>query len=284
VRSGPYYQPIDWQLDATQREIYYDDRTDTRSTYTAGAGYRLTPRWRVNGTLGYEENDVVTTREETDGAIWSLGADWTPNPRTSVSAEYGERYLGPVYSLTARHQTRRTLFSMDVSQDISNRRTQELVDSFFILTDGAGNIVLDPNTGNPIIVNLPYQQQIDEDYINTQLRAAVRVTGLRTAVTVTASASSRDYEVSETDQDTYQLSLGVSRQLGGDYNATFNTSYLHSEGSAEGESNTYDLRLSLGKRLSPRTRASVDFLHRERDATDDYTENRIGVSLSTSFL
>lgn len=286
VRSGSFFLPFDWALDATRKETDYEDYDETRTSYTAAGGYRLNPRWRLNGRVGYEDNDVRTTRADTSGSIWALGADWTPNPRTSLSAEYGRRYLGSIYSARLSHRTKRTLLSMDLSRDISNRRSLQLVDSFFILTDANGNILIDPSTNLPIIVNIPDVEQIDEDFISTQLRAALRVTGRRTTATLTGTVSNREYELSSTDEDTFGLSLGLSRQLGADVNATLGTSYTHAERSGGSDSDVYDVRLSLGRRLSPRTRASIDLLHSERSSStaDDYTENRIGISLSTSFL
>ena len=51
-------------------------------------------------------------------------------------------------------------------------------------------------------------------------------------------------------------------------------------------SDSYDVSLSLSRQLSERTSAAINVLHREQDATsnDGYTENRIGVSVSSSFL
>lgn len=287
VRSGRYFGPLNWSLDATKRTTKYESRDDKNSRYTAGLGYRLDPQWRVRGTLGYETNDVQTRRSNTDSATWTIGGDWTPNPRTSVSADIGRRYLGQTFTASVRHRTRRTALSMDLSRDISNRRTAELVDSFFYLVDNNGNIIVDPNTGDPIIANIPELRQTDEDYINTQLRGVATVTGLRTTVTVTGTLSNRDYEVSSSSEDSYGLSVNVSRKLGGNYRATAGGTYTHASASGGSDSDTYDVRLSLSRRLSPRTNASLDLLHRDQDSTSaggGYTENRIGISLSTSFL
>ncbi len=287
VRSGRYFSRFNWNVDATRSETSFEDRDDERSNLSAGVGYRVDSHWRVRGTVGYEDNDVQTARDDTDGATWDAGVDWTPNPRTSVAVTYGERYLGNVFSGNASHRTRRTRLSLDFTRDVTNRRSSQLLDSFFFLVDAnTGNPIIDPNTGDPILVNIPELEQIDEDFLNTQVRGAVTVTGRRTTATLTATVSQRDYEVTDQDEDSLGLSLRLSRQLGGGYRASVNSRYTTTDGARDGDSDSYDVSMSLSKQLSPRTRASVNVLHREQDesAGDDYTENRIGVSLISSFL
>jgi uncharacterized protein (PEP-CTERM system associated) len=177
------------------------------------------------------------------------------------------------------------LLRASLSRDVSNRRTAELVDAFFFLVDPDGNPVIDPATGNPLIVNIPQLQQIDEDFINTQLQVALSATGRRTTVTATVTASQREFEVSGNDEESYGLALSANRKLGGDYSATAGVSARRAEDNLGGETDTYDLRFSLSRQITRRTSASLDFLHRDQDSTgNDYTENRIGLSLTTSFL
>lgn len=285
VQSGPEFVPLSWNLDATQRRTDFDGRDDKNTSYTAGIGYRVSAKWAVRATAGYEENDVDTTRTDTDGFIWNVGSIWTPNPRTSLDLTYGERYIGKVYSGTFSHRSRKTLMRVSLSRDVSNRRFAELVDAFFFLVDPNGNPVIDPITGNPVIVNIPQLRQDDEDFVNTQLQVAVSATGRRTTVTATATASQREYEKSPDEENSYGLSLSANRRLGGDYSATAGVSMRRADDSAGADSESYDLRLSLSRAISRRTSASIDFLHRNQDdGNGDYTENRIGFSLTTSFL
>lgn len=288
VRSGRIFGPLNWSLDATQRRTSYDDRDDKNSTYDLGLGYRINGQVRVRGVLGYEKNDVQTLRTDTDGNTWKLGFDWTPTQRTSISADYGRRYLGNVFSGAINHRTRRTRLSLDFSRDISNRRSAQLIDSFFFLIDSTTGLpIVDPATGDPILVNIPDLQQFDEDFLNTQVRAAIAVTGRRSSASLTVNASNRQYEISDIDEDSRGLTLSLTRQLGDGYNGSVRSSLRRAEGTAGGSSDTFDVQLSLGKKLSPRTSASLEILHRNYDGSSsnsDYTENRIGISLRSSFL
>ena len=288
IRSGRYFNAYNWSLNATQRKISYDsDRDDTtREKVWAGLGYRFNPRWSVNGNLGYEDNDVESDRSSTTGTTWDVGARWTPNPRTSVAARVGERYFGDFYSGDISHRTRRTQLSAGFSRDVTNRREQQLVDSFFFLTDGNGNPVVDQN-GNPIVANIPQLQNTNEDYINTQFRGAMTITGRRTNVTITGNVSNRDYEVSRDDEDSYSLTVSARRDLGSSYNVTLTGRAEHVDRSGSDNTDTYDVRFSLGKNLSPRTSTALELGYRDYNAESsilDYTEKRIGVSLTTTWL
>lgn len=279
VRSGRHFGQTNWSLDATQTKTHFDDRTDEITTYNAGVGYRINSTWRVRGNAGYEENDVETRRDDTNGGTWSVGADWSPNPRNSASVDFGERYFGETYSASYRHRSRKTALALSLSHDISNRRAQQFYDALFVGSD--------PTTGDPVFFRGLAIDQIDEDFLNTQLLATVTFTGKRTALTVAGSVANRDYEVSDQDEDTYLLSADLSRNLGGDLSASLGSTYTQTDSQSSGDSDTYDIRFSLSKRIVSDTSAALTLLHRTRnssDSADDYTENRIGISLTTSFL
>ena len=292
VQSGPYFGPLSWNLSATQRKTKYDTREDENSSYTVGAGYQVDPRVRVRGNVGYETNDVQSNRSNTDGSVWTVGVDWTPNPRTGVSADYGRRYLGSIYSGRINHRTKRSALTVDFSRDVTNRRSTQLEEFQLLVPNpnaepGDPPFFIDPDTNQPFTVPVFALQQIDEDYVNTQIRGALAVSGRRTTATVTASLANRKYEVTAADEDSYGLSFAVSRQLGAGFSGTVRSSLLSTDVNGGTNTDTYDVQFSLSKQISPRTSASVDLLHRNQDSSTaggDYTENRLGVSVSTSFL
>jgi len=288
ILSSRHFSAFSWSLNATQRKTFYDSdqEDDTRNNYSAGIGYRFGPRWAVNGSVGYEDNDIQTDRDDTNGVTWDVGATWTPNPRTSLNATYGDRYFGERYSGGISHRSRRTRLSADFSRDVTNRRQQQLVDSFFFLADSNGDPILDQD-GNPIIANFPQLEDTDEDFINTQLRGAMTITGRRTSVTITGEISNRDYEVSSRDEDSYGLTVSARRDLGSSINATLTGRTTHVVGADDGDSDEYDVRFSLSKNLSSRTSTALNLGYRDYNADgsrESYTEKRIGVSLTTELF
>ena len=164
--------------------------------------------------------------------------------------------------------------------------TKQLVDSFFFLADGNGNPIVDQG-GSPIIVNIPELEETDEDYVNTQIRGIVTVTGRRTTVTVSGRVSNQDYEETPRDEDRYRLDVSVTRDLGSNLHATLTGSADQVESNATSDNETYDARFSLTKALSPRSTTALTLGY--RDYNDDapgesYTEKRIAISFTTTYL
>jgi len=287
LRNGRGFGRFSWQTDLSESRTHYDDRDDKRQELSAGVGYRIDRKWSVRGSVGYEDNDVRTNRSDTNGAIWDVGASWVPNPRTSVSANYGARYFGDSYSADVRHRTRRTSLTLGLVRGVSSRRAAELVDSFFFLVDDQGGILVDPDTGDPVIVNIPEFQPLDEDFVRTSLSGGVTVTGRRSSVSLTGAIEDRAYEVSPIDEQSYDFSIRASRRLSAHLSATVRGTFSQTERDNGGSSDSYLVGVSLSRQLGRRTNASINLQHRERSADSfegSFTENRIGVSLTTRFL
>ncbi|MGB5741178.1 MAG: TIGR03016 family PEP-CTERM system-associated outer membrane protein [Sedimenticolaceae bacterium] len=290
VQNGRYFGATGWRLQATHRKVHYEDRSNDRFTNaTAGLSYRLDSHFRARGNAGYEDNSVDSDRGDTSGVIWDVGGTWTPNPRTSVDASYGQRYYGSTWSAAVNHRSKRTRFGLNASRSLDNRRNQQLVDSFFFLVDDTGEPITDPDTGAPLIANIPQLDDTDEDFINNRISAIVAATGLRTTVSLTGTFSQREYEVSDDDQDSYGMTLRATRRLGSGYDASVSSSITHFTGDNDDDddSTNYDASFSLSKQFSRRSSASLFVLYREQKSDDDddeYDERRIGLTLRTNLL
>jgi uncharacterized protein (PEP-CTERM system associated) len=302
VRSGRDFGRFDWRADASYLTTKYETRTDDRSELSGGLGYRFTPQFRVNASVGFENNDVVTNRSDTDGLFWDTSALWSPGPRTSVRANFGERYFGQRYGLDWQHLSRRTQFSLGFDRDVDNRRSEQLVDSFFYVRDTGANLELVPvtdnfvddgsfvrdvGTGQLLSLSVPTQRQIDEDYITERLRAAVVVNGRRTTFSMAGAVASRDYEVTNANEDSYDLQLALNRRMGNRFVASLSGNYQFLKDTGFGDSDYYDLRITLTRPIGRESGASLTISHHERDADNSlqsYEENRIGLSFYTGFL
>ena len=285
--SGPFFSTYNWDVRATRRATDFDDRDDTRREYSAGVGYEVTSQILLNARAGYEDNDVETREDDTDGVIWNAGATWIISPRTSLSANYGDRYFGNTYSGRISHRSRRTTLTLDATRDIENRRNSRLLDNFFFLVDENGDVLIDPITGQPIIINIPNLEETDEDFISTRLRGGVSLSGRRTNVSLTADVENREFEVSGDEADTYRVSVNASRRIAGNITASMNGQYETVDDFDGGDTDSYLVRLSLSKELSSRTTISLDASYQDRDAADnddDFNETRVGITLSTSFF
>jgi uncharacterized protein (PEP-CTERM system associated) len=162
-----------------------------------------------------------------------------------------------------------------------------LVDDFFFLTDENGDVLTDPITGQPIILNIPNIDETDEDFINTRLRGAIAFAGRRTSMSMTLDLENREFEVSRDEEDTYSVSVNASRRLAGNITASVNGRYETVNDTDDGDTDIYLVRLSLNREINRNTTISLDASYQDRDAADnddDFTETRVGITLSTSFL
>lgn len=106
------------------------DGTSLRSDFKAGRAtsddrLSATARWRIDsidtelsGSGGIEFSDMTTASRQRFNN-WGLGATWTPSPRTSVAAQYDDRFFGPSRRLSLDHRTALTSWHFGKSRSLS---------------------------------------------------------------------------------------------------------------------------------------------------------------------
>lgn len=112
--------PLGWRLSARRERVEYSDTQAASTTDRALLGLFWRPdvdlRLTVNG--GYEAADLggpVRVRYENYG----VGFDWTPSPRTRVSATAEERYFGRAHSVQIEYRTAQNAFSYSDSRSVN---------------------------------------------------------------------------------------------------------------------------------------------------------------------
>ena len=125
VDSGPAYQDWGWGAAYSKDQFDYERAADTTfESITGSLRYRINPRLFATSTFGYDRNDYFTTGKNPEGSFWSLGADWRPGRRTSLTLSAGRRYFGTTYALGFQHTTRRTAWDISYQQNLTTSRSQ----------------------------------------------------------------------------------------------------------------------------------------------------------------
>ncbi|MET0268314.1 MAG: TIGR03016 family PEP-CTERM system-associated outer membrane protein, partial [Duganella sp.] len=77
-------------------------------------------------TAGYERRDYqsLSNAQGPEGRHSALGANWTPSPRTRVSASIGRRYFGKTYAFDAAYRMRNMLWNASYHEDITTMHAQ----------------------------------------------------------------------------------------------------------------------------------------------------------------
>lgn len=283
--TGRRFGRLGAALNLSESVTYLDTREDTRRSLTASGSYRLDRKWSVRSSLGYSESDAPSSRSDNSAIDWTLGATWTPNPRTTLSAQFGHSFSGYNWSSNLTHRSRRTVIQANFSRALTNSSTliAELLEAGL---DAEGNPVLDPITGLPLLEDTILLVPTDENFIRTALGTTVTLSGRRTTLTGRAAYNHREFDVTGRTEETITLRLNASRSLAANFSATAGIGYSDLTSSSSTDDSTYDASLGLSRTLGPRSSLSANLSHRIHDRANGtgFTEQRFTLTFSTSFL
>jgi uncharacterized protein (PEP-CTERM system associated) len=125
LASGKAWHTLGWGL-AYSRQDLDNKLTGASSSQTALANlrYRLTSTLSATASGGYDKFDYQALGGRTAGRSWSAGGIWTPSQRTTVQASVGRRYFGKTGSLLASLRSRRSVWNVSYSDDVTTTRSQ----------------------------------------------------------------------------------------------------------------------------------------------------------------
>lgn len=273
-RSGTNFQRLPWQVYYRGTKYDYNRTTsvdDGSSIYhqLVGRGsYVISPVWRIDGSLGYENNSYQSVRDKTEGVLWSLGGTWTPNQRIALSLGYGGNYYGDNWYLDYRYSHRRVSWFASYQTQLTNVQQEFLQSQTFLLTSPGGLPVVDPATGQPIQVTQVSPTLTNETYVLTSFITGIGWTGNRTTAGLDVTWNDRNYQVTDNDQTDWGIGARVSRELSPDVIATARlawTNYDNSDDAISFDSNNSDrwqAGVLLTKKLSERSSISGAYDYR----------------------
>ena len=143
--SGTRFDDFTWGVNYSIRKANNTNAVDTTfESASATAGYALTRKFRVFGTVGQDWNDYLST-SGTSGSSYSVGFGWSPTRRTSLEASVGERYFGNTYSFSGSHRTRSSRWTVRYSENVSDISQQFLTQTsriFWVCNTGVTGILV----------------------------------------------------------------------------------------------------------------------------------------------
>jgi uncharacterized protein (PEP-CTERM system associated) len=89
----------------------------------------FTPRFGLTGMGGYERNSFLSIRGNPSSPTWTAGFVWTPNERTNIVANAGQRFYGATYFAQAIHRTRLTIWNFNYIEEITTFNQQSQLGS-----------------------------------------------------------------------------------------------------------------------------------------------------------
>jgi len=312
--SGPAFQVLGWGLLYGKQKTDYvspNARDTSLENVSATGRYRMTPTFTALFTVGYEDNNYVSTRGDTSGGFWSAGGDWAPSERTHLTATFGNRYFGNTMNVQFRHRTARTTFGLSASTDLVSTPAQFVVPATANTATTVDNLlrsrIADPiarqqavqsfitQNGLPVSLDSPVDFFTSQVYTQQRIEATAAVDGLRNTVLVRLFLDRRESE-NQTNNvsgiDPFATSSNIDQSgIGLVWNwrltsvtralmSTGYTRYTYRTISRE-DDDTY-VRVGLVHQFLPKVQGSMELRHLERSsnvAGAGYTENAVTASL-----
>lgn len=285
---------LSWGVQATSSTFDYEEtatspaqESELRSARLRLA-YQVNRNWQINGFYGNEDNDFVSTLEETDGEFWDVGVRWTPNSRTTVEVGVEDRFFGTSPRFSVNHSYRRSTFSASFTRDLTydrNIRSSGIDQSF----DDNTNVPLDPVTGLPLDTGANRSTVSTSPILDERFTLGYSYRFRRGTLNVNASDSDQTRAEDQRDQSFQSLSVSVTRDLSRALTFRSALRLYKTESNSENESpgrNDNELRsfsMGLNRPLNENMSLSLDYEYQSRRddfSANEYDENRVSLSIN----
>jgi len=285
IDSGSDFSRISWGLDASHRTLDNDQgEVSELSALDLRLGYRINRRWQINGSVGSESNEFASTRSSNDGSRWDIGALWTPNPRTSLDFGIGERFFGSTKRLSFSHKSRRSVLTATYTQDLTDVTTLLSEQAVFLLVDAFGNPILDPVTGDPLLLVTDLPTLNTSTFVDDRLALSYTLQGRRSTLTLNGNVSEQTYQDSSREVSSVGLGATFSRDLSGRLSGDVGLNWNQWDESGTGSRETESWRLNAGinQQLGKKTNLRFNYSYTDYESNQSgqsYDENKLSLTL-----
>lgn len=316
MNSGSKFSRFLWDLNYQKRILNQHNGNDSRyENGQAGIRYHLFSAWNLLARGGFENNDISTRTNYSNGAYWGAGLEWAPSRHIKASVISGYRYWnaelvlqpsertaleagyvdqkvglvsGPSWHASLTHRTRRTTWVASYSESSTNYQILQITgQQFYQLVDNNGNVIVDPNTGLPIILVQNVFGLTNENFIRQRGQGSVTLHTGKSDVVLALYDENRKYELSQFSEEslgadtswTWHLSARTSTLLGGGWQRRnpINT---------KDHDDLWYGNIALNRAISRDVDTSIQYRHMRRETAvvnSTYDENRVTLQLTMRF-
>jgi len=288
VSSGSAFPVTPWNIRYTTQHV---DRTNGGSdsefsSINGNIEYRFSRRYGVNASVGYDDNTFDSSNSSTGGVRWQVGGDWNPTSRTQLGVGYGRQFSGSNVSLDFQHRWRHSVISAEFSEAVSTTRQRLLEQVLVPLQDSFGDPILDPvNPGQQFQIPVNTETLTDETQVQSNFRLNYAFKGRRTTLQASQFYTTRDFQLSRTQETTFGANASIRRELGSRYSASASSRWQTSDAGG-GDTSTWSLSGRLAYDFSREAIGSLGYRYSQTDAdtvAGDSIEKRLTASLQVSF-
>lgn len=317
LSNGPAYKLVTWNL-ALQRSAVDYEQTGQKvnSDFVSGSVGRLVAQdIRLNAKVGYENSGYLdASGQQLSGVFWNVGPEWTPSPRTRMSATFGRRYFGPSRAFRIDHRSRLTVWGLDYSEGVTTTRFNQTVQApsaLALLTDAV--LRNDPQFKDPIVRQNEVQNRIatipgarlteplnfltDALFLEKRLQGTVGIQGQINTVFANLFVSNRealsvgagtgvDFAVTQSIRQS-GVSLSWNSRLTGSLSSNLNLAVARNTfGRLDRTDRITILRWSVTEQFTPKVTGSFSLSRSQNDSNlsaSAYQENAVTVTLGMRY-
>ena len=195
-------KPVGWALEVERTS---DKFTDQPALVTQLARLRVPvqvdPEVRVSASGGYEDNRYTFTSPH--GAIYGVGGEWRPAPRTTLKGDWEHRFFGSSYQFSFDNRTPLSTWNLSASRNLTTYPQQlaalpaggdvaATLNQLFLsrIPDPAERqLIIDQlisSAGLPASLSSPITLFAQQVYLQELARATVGILGIRNHLLLTA--------------------------------------------------------------------------------------------------
>lgn len=307
LKSGSRFNTVFWGLDYFLRDATVRGGDDAQFEHVdATLGYRLSPRFRVFGKVGYDSNDYAATPGvDLSGRSWSAGAGWTPNRRTQVEASLGDSYFGRTYGLDLGYRTRHSTWTAKYQEGVSDI-AQQLLNTqpyYFWQCDGGLFVgtLLTPPSGqtNCVILGVAPTGSIplgtaNGVYVSKTLRGGAAWSKGKSSLGLNLFTTRRQYQqlVGLPEDRVMGLTANYAYRLQPLTTLNALLGYTHTRSAAglntptTRDDDLYTVSVGVSHRFDPKLTGALTLRHQQRNSnepTADFTENTLTATVNMRF-
>lgn len=285
--SGSRFNTVGWGLNYsysnTDSETAADWSAETLSGYLS---FIYSPRLRFRLTGGYEEFNVPTANNISEGEFWTVGVDYAPGPLTTLNASFGRRFYGDTKSFSLTRNGRHSSWLVSYSEAVVNEEVVLPILRAYVLTDLAGNPLANPITGLPFTFLRLEPARFNETFVTKGFDTSYSYDFGRSKLTLSAYDRKRDSQlralIVEESGANGLWNWRVLPRTTADFGLGFQRADLQPLGQ---ENKHMYLTLGATHRLSAKATASLTYRHQRRDSNmdPDYNENSLALFVNMRF-
>lgn len=280
------------------------------NSYGFGIRLLISPRLYIDSSYNKPIGNNFDIDGKKQGDYINTAIQWQPSIRTTLEANYSERFFGDSYGLNFSHKNKRLTNTISYVEDVQTLTRNNFINDiigFYLcpnnvtsigqctIQDGSTIIPDNPNDPNDQGYRvLPIQDFIlVEDNVfslNKTLNWNSTLELARTTINLSASQQSRDNLDTRIEDESNILSLKVKRNVSGRSSVNLDISYTETNLQIDTELERVDryrrYQLSYEKSLNSALSLSLtmSYLDRSSDSADlNYEEGRISAQMTKGF-